>query len=459
MRGIASAYQDRPGTDRLVRRTLFAGFVLSGVYYFAWRTTVFSPEAPVGSVLFYTVELVGFLLSLLMLFVTGAKRVREPRMARPGIKVDVFIPTLNEDISVVRPTLVAALRMRYPHETWLLDDGNRPQFRHMAAELGCHYLTRTGTKGAKAGNLNNALRYASGELVALFDADHCAEPIFLDRLIGYFDNPAVAFVQTPQDYYNLGSFQHMGDRASGLIWHEQSGFHHVEQPGRDHHNAATLCGCSCILRRSHLDQIGGFPEETVTEDMHAAVKLHKLGNDLLGLVSLPRHRGPPSRLQKPYLRSDHFKGGGSRAAPACLLDRADDKEVAGQQIAPNADGAALVTGQIDVLQAGVRAFDNAIRIAPVGQLASLDASGHGVGHGPRGLRQARKHDERNRGDCRSELHGLSPLVSATAAPFLRRGARRRTGLPALPRSWASTCRPSSSCPGGTGTRTDRPCGP
>ncbi len=113
--------------------------------------------------------------------------------------------------------------------------------------------------------------------MVLFDADHCAEPVFLDRLIGYFDDPDVAFVQTPQDYYNLGSFQHVGDRASGLIWHEQSGFHHVEQPGRDHHNAATLCGCSCILRRSHLDQIGGFPEETVTEDMHAAVKLHKLG--------------------------------------------------------------------------------------------------------------------------------------------------------------------------------------
>lgn len=277
MRGIDPAYQDRHETDRLVRRMLLAGLVVCGIYYFAWRTTVFSPEAPVASGLFYAVELLGFLSSLLLFFVTGEKRVRQPRQAPPGLTVDVFIPTLNEDIAVVRRTLVAALRMRYPHETWLLDDGNRPQFRRLAAELGCRYLARTENKGAKAGNLNNALRHATGELVVLFDADHCAEPVFLERLIGYFEDSDVAFVQTPQDYYNLGSFQHGRDRASGLIWHEQSGFHHIEQPGRDHHDAATLCGCSCILRRSHLDRIGGFPEETVTEDMHAAVKLQKLG--------------------------------------------------------------------------------------------------------------------------------------------------------------------------------------
>lgn len=276
--------RDDPGHWR--RRVLTVLMAISGVVYLAWRTTTFSPEAPVASAVFYVGEVLGFLSSLLLFFVVTRQGARSPLPAQSGLEVDVFVTTYNEDMDVVRRTVVAALAIRYPHETWLLDDGNRPAFAGLAQELGCRYLARTVNTGAKAGNLNNALRHATGEFVAIFDADHCAEPQFLDRLLGYFRDPSVAFVQTPQDYYNLGSFQHGGDRDSRIIWHEQSGFHHVEQPGRDHHNAATLCGCSAVMRRAHLDLIGGFPEETVTEDMHAAVRLQKLG------LSSVYHREP-----------------------------------------------------------------------------------------------------------------------------------------------------------------------
>ena len=276
MRPIDPAYEDPAGII-FWRRAAVTAYVVTGLVYLAWRTTVFSQDAPKVAALFYAVEAIGFVSTLLLFFVTGQKRRRQPITAAAGLSVDVFIPTYNEEVAVVRRTVVAALRMRYPHETWLLDDGNRPEVAALAKELGCHYLARTKNTGAKAGNLNNALLHAKGDFVALFDADHCPEPIFLDRLLGYFDDAKVAFVQTPQDYYNLGSFQHGGRRDASLIWHEQSGFHHVEQSGRDRHNAATLCGCSCVLRRRHLDLIGGFPEDTVTEDMHAAVKLQKLG--------------------------------------------------------------------------------------------------------------------------------------------------------------------------------------
>jgi cellulose synthase (UDP-forming) len=276
MGGISTAYEDRAG-DVAVKHLLGAGVVVSGLVYLAWRTTAFNPHAPIVSALFYAVELLGFAASLVVFFVAFRRRKRTPRPAPPGLVVDVFVTTLNEDMRVVRRTLVAATRIRYPHSTWLLDDGDRPEFRELARELGCRYLARQSRTGAKAGNINHGLRHASGDFVALFDADHCPQSDFLDRLLGYFDEPAVAFVQTPQDYYNPGSFQHAFDRTAASIWHEQSGFHHVLQPGRDHHDATTLCGCSCILRRAHLDRIGGFPEETVTEDMHAAVRLQKLG--------------------------------------------------------------------------------------------------------------------------------------------------------------------------------------
>ena len=260
-----------------LRPFLAAAFTVTGLLYLGWRTTTFNPDAPIVSAIFFATEVLGFLAALVVFFVSMRRLTRTPAPAPPGIAVDVFVTTLNEDLHVVRRTLVAATRITYPHVTWLLDDGDRAAFRALATELGCRYLARRQGEGAKAGNINNALRHASGEFVALLDADHCPQPNFLDRLLAYFADPAVAFVQTPQDYYNTGSFQHAFDRQAASIWHEQSGFHHVLQPGRDFHNATTLCGCSCVMRRAHLDLIGGFPEQTVTEDMHAAVRLQKLG--------------------------------------------------------------------------------------------------------------------------------------------------------------------------------------
>jgi len=149
--------------------------------------------------------------------------------------------------------------------------------KQLAVELGCNYLARTENIGAKAGNLNNALRYAKGEFIAVFDADHVAQKDFLTKLLGYFHEPSVAFVQTPQDYYNLDSYQHGRSKYEKHIWHDGSWFHQVGQLGRQYLGAATFCGCSAILRRAALDEIDGFPEETVTEDMHASVRMQKLG--------------------------------------------------------------------------------------------------------------------------------------------------------------------------------------
>ncbi|MBV8393947.1 MAG: glycosyltransferase, partial [Alphaproteobacteria bacterium] len=203
-----------------------------------------------------------------------------PRDPETWPTVDVFIPTYNEPLEIVRPTVMAALNIDWPRDKlniYILDDGRRDEFRAFAELCGCGYIIRPDNKGAKAGNLNHGLRHATGEFVAVIDADHCAQPNFLDRLLGYFRDPEVSFVQSPQDYYNLGSFQHGFGRSSSSTWHEQSAFNHLLQPARDTHNATTLCGCSCVLRRAHLDLIGGIPEDTVTEDMHAAVRLQKLG--------------------------------------------------------------------------------------------------------------------------------------------------------------------------------------
>lgn len=173
--------------------------------------------------------------------------------------------------------MIAAQNITYPHETWLLDDGNRPQMKQLAEELGCHYLARNTNRGAKPGNLNHALQYSKADYIAVIDCDHIAQRDYLDRLLGYFDDPQIAFVQAPQDYYNTDAFQFRNDQHFGLLWHDQTNFFASGQVGRDNLDATTCCGTSTIVRRRVVDEIGGFPEQTVTEDIHLAIKAQKLG--------------------------------------------------------------------------------------------------------------------------------------------------------------------------------------
>jgi len=167
--------------------------------------------------------------------------------------------------------------MDYPHQTCLLDDGKRSEMELLAKELGCRYLSRADNRDAKAGNLNNALLQSNAEFIAVFDADHAPKKGFLTRTLGYFQEQSVAFVQTPQDFYNLDSFQHHKKSDTAVAWHEQTVFFRIIQRGKDYWNSAFFCGSCAVIRRSCLDAIGGFATGTVTEDLHTSLKLHKKG--------------------------------------------------------------------------------------------------------------------------------------------------------------------------------------
>ena len=252
-------------------------FLIFSTAYFSWRLTVFNHEAWFFSIVFFTAELFGFIITLFTLFITWRVKERRPITPEPDLKVDVFIPTYNESVDIVRLTALAAKNIRYPHDTWILDDGNRSEIKALAEELGCHYLTREDNLHAKAGNLNNALKHSKADFIAMFDADHVPEENFLDRLLGYFNDPDVAYVQSPQDFYNIDSFQFSNNPKKKLLWHDQTFFYQIGQAGRDYWNATSFCGTTSVVRRSALDAVGGFATETVTEDMHTAVKLQKLG--------------------------------------------------------------------------------------------------------------------------------------------------------------------------------------
>ena len=254
-------------------------FLIFSTAYFTWRSTVFNPEAWGFSIIFFAAEIFGLIITVFTLFITWRVKERRPIKPEPNLKVDVFIPTYNESVDIVRLTALAVKNIRYPHGTWILDDGKRSDIKQLAEELGCKYLTREDNSHAKAGNLNNALKYSEADFIALFDADHVPEENFLDRLLGYFNDPDVAYVQSPQDFYNIDSFQFNNNIKKKLLWHDQTFFYQIGQAGRDYWNATSFCGTTSVVRRSALDAVGGFATETVTEDMHTAVKLQKLADE------------------------------------------------------------------------------------------------------------------------------------------------------------------------------------
>jgi cellulose synthase (UDP-forming) len=194
--------------------------------------------------------------------------------------VDVLVPTYNEPLHVVRATVIAAKAMHYPDaklRVVLLDDGRRAEFREFAAEVGVEYIAREDNLHAKAGNINHALRELGGEFVAIFDSDHVPARSFLQETLGWFlCDPRLGVVQTPHHFYspdplerNLGQFRKVPS--------EDELFHRLVQDGSDLWNASFFCGSCAVLRRSALDEIGGIAVETVTEDAHTALRMHRLG--------------------------------------------------------------------------------------------------------------------------------------------------------------------------------------
>ncbi len=259
------------------QKILVVVYLMVAIVYLSWRPFSFNPDAPVFSGLIYAAELFGFLCAGLYLFMCWRLKQRTPLPVPDGITADVFVPTIDESVDILRRTLMAAQRMEHVGEVWLLDDGDRLEVRELAAQLGCRYLARDGNAHAKAGNINNALQHCNAEYIALFDADHAPMQAFLHETLGFFADPEVAYVQTPHDFYNLDSFQNRVDHPHAQVWSEQLLFFRVIQPGKDRFNSAFFCGSCAVLRREAMEDIGGMATGTVTEDIHTSLRLHKRG--------------------------------------------------------------------------------------------------------------------------------------------------------------------------------------
>lgn len=195
--------------------------------------------------------------------------------------VDVYIPTYNEPLDVVKPAVFGCMSLDWPADklkVYILDDGTREEFREFAREAGCGYIVRKEHNHAKAGNINHAMQLTEGEFIAIFDCDHVPVHAFLQMTMGILINHSnMAMVQTPHHFYSADPFEKNLDIAR--VPQENSLFHDFIQKGNDFWNATMFCGSCAVIRRAALNEVGGIAVETVTEDAHTSLRLSRRGWD------------------------------------------------------------------------------------------------------------------------------------------------------------------------------------
>lgn len=281
------------GRDR--DRTLVSlGVAAAFGYYLIWRVPAVIAASSVSPSSAYTwfvfiLEILAMgeiALFLLIMSRTSdhsaeADRLERNLMALPASewpRVDILIPTYNEGPEVLERSILAAKALHYERfAVWVCDDGqDRLWLRDMCKELGVGYLTREDRQHAKAGNINAALARTDGDLIAVFDADFAPARNFLLRTVGFFADPQIGLVQTPQHFFNRDPVQ-TNLAALKEIPDEQRLFFDHMAASRDAWGCAFCCGAGSIVRRTALEQVGGVPTASVTEDLLTSLAILRAG--------------------------------------------------------------------------------------------------------------------------------------------------------------------------------------
>ena len=269
---------------------VFALMCLACIAYFAYATYLTIYLLVAYNVIWFLSSLVLLVLeaAALLLAVTYAFEMldvlgrREAPTTIPTLdrfpRVVVQVPTYNEPVEVVQPTLEALAVLDYPNFIVQVVDNNttdpdvwRP-LEAVCQKLGPNFqfIHLEDWPGFKAGALNEATRRLDSdvEIIAIVDADYVVQPTFLRDTIPFFDEANVAFVQTPQNYRDWED-----DKYLRGLYYSYRYFFDITMPARAHRNAIIFCGTMGLLRRAHLVEAGGWSEKCITEDAEASLRI------------------------------------------------------------------------------------------------------------------------------------------------------------------------------------------
>ena len=272
--------------DRFSRRMVCAAVLGTNAAYLFWRLNHTLPQTLEPNTLLAWAYLAIEMLALaegclfwLCLSRTTEQASPPPPVPWPGElpQVEIWIPTYNEPLEVLEKSILAALAVAYPRlKVRVLDDGVRPWLRDQCQAWGVEHVTRPQHTHAKAGNLNHAMASTQAEFVVVMDADFATYRDFVRQVLPFFTDPRLAILQTPQAFYNPDlTQQNLG--VGGRIADEQALFFREIQPSRDGWNAAFFCGSCAMLRVAAMKDVGGFPTDSITEDVLTSLRLYGRG--------------------------------------------------------------------------------------------------------------------------------------------------------------------------------------
>ena len=273
--------------NKNVKLLIIVDIIISTIYIL-WRGTVIPTNLGIVSfilgLILFVCEFIGFMnfMNFQFIFFGKYKIIRKDLSVYnldEAPLVDVLICTYNESLQLLEKTIIASAQMAYPKnkfKVYVCDDGRRDELKALCKKYGVNYITREDNQGAKAGNINNALKYIKGDLFLVLDADMIPKKEFLQKTIGYFEDENLAFVQTPQCYYNKDMYQ---SNLKKYIPNEQDFFMRDVQEARAYRGAVLHVGTNAVFRRKFIDEIGGYPTCSITEDMAVGMLLQAKGYD------------------------------------------------------------------------------------------------------------------------------------------------------------------------------------
>jgi cellulose synthase/poly-beta-1,6-N-acetylglucosamine synthase-like glycosyltransferase len=197
--------------------------------------------------------------------------------------ITIQLPLFNE-MYVVGRLLKSVTEIDYPRdrlEIQVLDDSTDETVKlasatvesYKQAGFDIHYIHRTDRTGYKAGALENGLKTAKGELVAIFDADFVPKPDCLRKLVDFFTDPLVGCAQMRWSHIN-GDYNLLTRLQTIML----DGHFVVEQTVRNRTGGFfNFNGTAGIWRRKAIEMSGGWQHDTLTEDTDLSFRAQLMG--------------------------------------------------------------------------------------------------------------------------------------------------------------------------------------
>jgi hypothetical protein len=277
-----------------VGQAFLASFAAAALAYLAFAATVtfaggLSPAGVAASALLLMLETGALVLSGSFAFescdvLCRVRWARPPPQFDPDYtpKVSLHVPAYNEPPDMLIETIRSLDRLDCPNYEIVVIDNNtrdpavwRPVARWCEPRRRVRFVHVEHLPGYKSGALNLALRRytdPAADLVGVVDADYLVDPAYLRRVVGYFADPRIAFVQTPQDYR-----EYQGDAYLTACYDAYRYFFVTSMPARNERDSIIFAGTMGLLRRSALEGQGGWDEWTITEDAETSLRLLRNG--------------------------------------------------------------------------------------------------------------------------------------------------------------------------------------